>query len=279
VPLRQTPFGPKRHIWFLRLSIMGVALFTFAFGSLFRQTDYLLMWWSITSAIFVGGAGAAIIGGLYWSKGTVEAAWAAMLTGSILGFGGILLEQLDPRFPFNGQEVSFAVSLLASAVYIGVSMLTCRQDFNMDRMLHRGVYATVARAVGDEVALSAARKETIVEKLIGIDDNFTRGDKWLAWSVFVWAILLFFVFLIATIWNLVAPWPLWAWSDYWLVSAICIPIFLTLVMAVWFTAGGLHDMRDFFRHLRTQKINTRDDGTVVDHQNLDENEAESRLAK
>jgi hypothetical protein len=38
-------------------------------------------------------------------------------------------------------------------------------------------------------------------------------------------------------------------------------------------------MRDFFRHLRAQKVNFRDDGTVVNHQNLDESVLEREAPK
>jgi SSS family solute:Na+ symporter len=45
LPLRKKPFGPRQHILILRLSILGVALFAFLFGSLVRQTEYVYMWW------------------------------------------------------------------------------------------------------------------------------------------------------------------------------------------------------------------------------------------
>ena len=34
-------------------------------------------------AVYVGGAGAAIIGGLYWKKGTTAGATSALFTGSV----------------------------------------------------------------------------------------------------------------------------------------------------------------------------------------------------
>ena len=45
---------------------------------------------------------------------------------------------------------------------------------------------------------------------------------------------------------------------------------MTSVTAVWFTWGGVRDIRDLFKRLKSQKINDLDDGTVVGHQNLDE---------
>ncbi len=101
MPLRKKPFTPQEHIKALRWSITGVAVFGFVFSLLFRQTQYILMFFAITGAIFIGGAGAVIIGGLYWNRGTTAAAWTAMLLGSTLAVSGIVLQQ----FPFHRTTV------------------------------------------------------------------------------------------------------------------------------------------------------------------------------
>jgi SSS family solute:Na+ symporter len=270
LPLRKKPFGPRQHILILRLSILGVALFAFLFGSLVRQTEYVYMWWSITIAIFVGGAGAAIIGGLYWKKGTTAGAWTALLTGSVLAVGGIILRLIyGNRFPLNPQEISFYTSLIAIFLYVAVSLLTGGEDFNMDRMLHRGRYAELAPLLGDEV--NAPRKGKVTwGRLIGLDEHFTRGDTWIAGSLFAWNMLWFTLFVVGTAWNLIAPWPDSTWSLFWHISAVGLPVFISIVTAIWFTWGGLRDIRALFRHLRLQKANHLDDGTVVGHENRDE---------
>jgi SSS family solute:Na+ symporter len=270
VPLRKRPFEPRQHVRMLRLAMAGVGVFAFIFGSLFRQTEYIMMWWAVTQAIYVGGAGAAIIGGLYWKKGTAAGAWAGLWTGSTLSVGGILVREIyGSRFPLNGLQISFYATLIAMLSYTLVSLVTCREDFNLDRMLHRGAYARVQDLAHAEVATVAGRR-TWLEKLIGLDDEFTRGDRWIAGSCFAWGAGWLAVLLVGTIWNLVAPWPERVWSEFWHVSAIGLPVFLSVVTCVWFTWGGLHDMRELFRRLRAEKVNPLDDGTVVDHQNLDE---------
>jgi hypothetical protein len=40
------------------------------------------------------------------------------------------------------------------------------------------------------------------------------------------------------------------------------------VTLVWFTIGGLIDLRAFFHALKTMKRDARDDGRVVAHHNL-----------
>ncbi len=272
VPLRRKPFGPRQHIRALRISILGVALFAFLFGSLFQQTEYIIMWWAVTTAIYVGGAGACIIGGLYWKKGTTAGAWAALLAGSGLSVGGILLRQIHGEaFPLNGIQVSFFATLIAIALYVIVSLLTCREDFNMDRMLHRGKYAALRQIVDEQsVDASSGKRRVSWGKLIGFDENFSLGDKWIAGSLFVWSLFWFGVFAIGSLWNLIAPWPASVWSAYWHLAGIGIPVFICFVTAIWFGWGGLLDIRRLFKKLAAQKINHLDDGTVVGHQNLDE---------
>ncbi|MFA7344840.1 MAG: hypothetical protein WC003_11080 [Terrimicrobiaceae bacterium] len=273
VPLRRKPFSPKAHIRLLRGSVIGVALTAFIFGSLFRQMEYVAMWWAVTGAIYVGGAGAVIIGGLYWKKGTTAGAWAALLTGSSLSVGGIVARLiLDEKFPLNGMEVSFYACLAAIAVYVVVSLLTCREDFNMDRMLHRGAYAKIKERGGDQQEMGPAvhRRISFLGKILGYDENFTRGDKWITGSLFAWSMIWFGTFVSGSLWNLLAPWPLEVWSAFWHFQAVGIAILVAVATSVWFTWGGLRDIRDLFRRLRSQSVNHMDDGTVVGHQNLDE---------
>ena len=272
VPLRRKPFTPGQHIFILRLAIFGVALFALLFGSLFRQTDYIYMWWNVTSAIFIGGAGSVIIGGLYWKKGTTAGAWTAMLTGSGLSVAGIVAHEIfGNAFPLNGTQVSFGASLIAIAVYIAVSLLTGGEDFNMDRMLHRGKYA-----LPDSNRPAPGTKRVTWGKLIGLDDNFTVGDRWIAGGLFGWNILWFVIFVFGSVWNLISPWPDSAWSVFWHIAAVGLPVFISVVTAVWFTWGGVRDIRALFRHLRLQKVDHRDDGTVVSHRNLDEKSTPSK---
>ncbi len=68
-------------------------------------------------------------------------------------------------------------------------------------------------------------------KIIGIDEHFTTGDKWLAGGLFGWSMLWFGVFVVGTVWNLIAPWPISVWSHFWFVVGIGIPVAFTLITA------------------------------------------------
>ncbi len=272
VPLRKRPFGTKQHIKILRRSIFGVAAFVFLFGAFFPQTEYIMMWWAVTMAIYVGGAGSVIIGGLYWKKGTTQGAWAALLTGSGLSVGGIIVRLIFREdFPLHGMQISFFASVIAAVVYVVVSLLTCKEDFNMDRMLHRGDYEKITEAVGGTLAGEQAFvKKGIFARILNFNSHFTLADKWITGGLFGWSMLWFGTFVIGSIWNLIAPWPNEVWKTFWHITGIGIPVFMSLVTAIWFTWGGTRDIFALFRSLKKEQINELDDGTVVGHQNLDE---------
>jgi Na+/proline symporter len=272
VPLRKKPFERELHIRLLQVSVTGVAVFAFLFGCLFQQTQYVVMWWAVTTAIYVGGAGATIIGGLYWKKGTTAGAWAALFAGAILSVSGIVAQQLyKGRFPLNGLQVSFYATIAAIIIYVIVSLLTKREDFNMDRMLHRGEYAVVKDVAGEAVPLPPTTKRKITwGKLIGVDQEFTLRDRCIGGGFIVWGMFWFGVVVVGTVWNMIAPWSLAVWSVFWHVVGFGIPVAVSVVTSIWFIWGGIRDMRSLFRRLRQERVNDLDDGTVVGHQNLDE---------
>jgi SSS family solute:Na+ symporter len=265
VPLRKEPLTPRQHIRWLRLSMSGVALFAFFFGALFRQTEYIQMWWAVTMAIYVGGAGSVIIGGLYWSKGTSAGAWTALIAGSTLATGGILIRQVyGERFPLNGTQISFFSTLTAIALYVAVSYLTCRQEFNMNRMLHRGRYALATEGA------PVAKPKFSWSDAIGISENFSPFDKLITVVLFVWSMSWFGVFALGTVWNLISPWPASVWSTFWYLVGIWIPMLWALVGTGWFIWGGVTNIGELFVRLRQEKPNALDNGMVVNHRNLDE---------
>lgn len=288
LPRLKTAPSSQQHIRLLRHCITGVAVFAFCFGVLFRQTQYIVMWWTITTAVYVGGAGAAIIGGLYWKKGTTAGAWAAVIAGSVLSGGGIIanmllgdaflsdwshstlaifgLENLLPGFALNGMQISFFATLVSITLYIAVSLATCRHDYPLNKLLHR-----------DELALDAmggpviAKKSWSFARIVGIDGDFTRSDKWITGSLFVWVVGWFSVMLLGTGWNLlgqtalvpwIKPWSNGAWLGFWHVTVIGLPVLITVVTGLWFTWGGIHDIRALFRSLKTYQIDDTDNGTV-----------------
>ncbi len=265
MPFRSRFLPVGQHLVWLRLGVIGVALFAFGFGALFRQTEYVMMWLQVTTAIFLGGAGSAIIGGLYWSRGTTPGAWAGMLTGSLLSVGGITVRILDASFAWNGMEIAFTAALAAIFVYVAVSLLTCRQPYDMDQLLHRGAFAVEAESGGMGAPLG---RGSSISCIIGIDDSFPRRDRWIAHAIFWWSAGWFLVMLVGTILELFVPFSEDTWAVYWQWAAIRIPVAVACLTCVWFVAGGLRDLFSYFSFLRHKRVDVLDDGTVTHNPQL-----------
>lgn len=267
MPLRRKPLSPKQHINLLRCAIVGVALFAFVFGAMFPLIEYVQLWFGITQAIFTGGAGAAIIGGLYWSRGTSAGAWTGLLIGSVLSVGGICTrlycqKVLGHEFFLNPIQIGFFSSLVAVGGYVVVSLLTCTAPHNMDRLLHRGLYAVAADADAQPPAEQAKRGNWLY-RLIGIDQHYTRSDRWITLSLAGWSMFWFAAFVVGSIVQFWRPFSNETWANYWFVVAICLPLLIAVATTIWFTIGCWLDMREFFRRLREEPVDSSDDGRVT----------------
>jgi len=255
MPLRKKPLTPKQHMFLLRCSIGGVAAFIFCFSMVFTLTEHIRMFFAITGAIYLGGAGSCIIGGLYWRRGTTEAAWSAMITGAVLAVAGVVVRQIDPDFPLDGQHMSFFAAMAAITVYVVVSLLTGRKKFNLDRMLHRGPYGIQEDAVEGDTDVAAHWR------WLGINKEFTRWDKRIYIGSVVWILLWGLVFLVGTAWGLFGDIPDESWTAFWYFM-VCMGLSLILVTTTWLLIGGLRDVKDMFSRLRTMARDDMDDGTV-----------------
>ncbi|AHF90630.1 sodium:solute symporter [Opitutaceae bacterium TAV5] len=282
LPLRKKPLPPRVHMWVLRLSILSVAAFAFTWSLVFPLHDYIYMYFQITGAIYLGGAGAVIIGGLYWKRGTAGGAWAAMITGSVLAVSGIVLRNivwpsllpgwreaspdywlwnsLPEAFPFNGMQMSFGAACAAMAAYVTVSLLSKTPPANMDKLLHRGKYAVAGEHIR-QPRLSPNRR-TWWQRL-GVGPEFTRGDKVIYVLKISWAMFFVLVFLIGTAINCFWPVPDSAWEQWWGFK-VGITIVAGLITVVWFLWGGFRDLAVMVRMLRTTARNASDDGTVTE---------------
>jgi SSS family solute:Na+ symporter len=306
LPNKKKPFTPKRQIWALRLSILFVAVFAWFFSMLFSQTTYILMFFQLTGAVAFSWCGALILGGLYWKRGTSEAAMATVIVGATLAILGFLAERYWPdaiypwlsvhapgflawfktsleglgdtikiaawkvtpeHFPITGQEVAFLTSVASLAVYVVVSLFTSREPFNMDRMLHRGQYRHAEAA---EVVFTGTIPKW-QRTFLGIDEQYTRGDRWMAWSVFLWSMLNFGLFVFAAGYNLfIERWSAKGWFVWWQWNSVYILAIVGAVTTVWFTWGGLRDLGRLFRSLSAHQRNVLDDGRVIGHISADD---------
>lgn len=327
IPFKGITLSPDQHVAWLRRSIIGVALFGFIFSIVYPPTMNIYFFFAITGTIWLGGAGAVIIGGLYSRKGTTAGAYCAVILGIIVGCGGVIISNIDHNFPLNGQSQYGLTMLAASLVYIIVSQLAVRdwpkklaasiaitlglsalavsqaalfkhfflfakldeqvpvvkgtlisvivlslftlvvalvsrtgqKEFDLDKMLHRGAYS-------DKSSEELARQSHVPvwQKLLGITGEFTLGDKFLAGGLLLWNLGWFTCFVIFSILNVTMPGRFdtnW-WAGFWHFYMM-LAIGLSIPAIIWFTVGGIIDLRGLFHILGTADRDSSDDGTVT----------------
>ena len=232
-----------------------MAVFIFFFSLIFQQSQHILLFFAITGAIFAGGSGAVIIGGLYWKRGTAAAAWAAMITGSSIAVGGIIIHQLKADFFINGQ-MFWAIGMFASSlIFVLVSLLGKRRVHDMDRLLHRNRFAIEGETKVVEKVPSRGWK------ILGMGKEFTRFDKFIYIANYIWTGGWTIVFIIGTVYNLSHEVSNEAWMAFWKYY-MYIQLGLAIIVIFWFTIGGFKDIKVMVHRLRTMKRDDSDDGFV-----------------
>ncbi len=297
MPIRQRPFEPKTHLLILRLAILGVSIFAFIFSMLYTPTDAILPFMMITAAIFVGGSGAVLIGGLYWKRGSTLGAWMALITGGLTATAAILIpliwrtytlfiwridcaewivnSEIIPfsnaistflshdKFPIDGAWMTLFTMAIASSAYVVGSMVS-RTSFNLDKLLHRGAFAIQDDQVQiDEPPSVHAR----LWKLFGMGKEFTMKDKILVVITYAWTFswtaffivitLLHFIFMTFGIPSFADSW----WIEFWEIY-IWLNLGIGLVVTIWFSIGGTRDLLYMFKKLSSTERDDSDNGFV-----------------
>ena len=257
LPFKKKPLSQERHLKWLKISIFGTAAFSFFFSIFFPLKEYILMYMRITGAIYMGGAGSMILGGLYWKRGTTAGAWAGMCVGSFLSIAGIIIKIIWPEFPLNGVEVSFGAMILGIISYVGVSMLTCKESFNMDKLFHRGKYSDHPE---DHLISNKSTKIGFMTRL-GITDEFTTGDKAIYFIKIAWIMFWVTCFVVGVFINLAHDVSDDAWAKWWLFR-IEVTVIVGIATFIWFSIGGMKDVVTLFKLLKISKHDDADDGRV-----------------
>ena len=304
IPFFKKPPSPRLHVWLLRITSIAVGVF-FVIASIFMaQLDYINLFVTTVCSMWMGGCGPVMIFGLYSRFGTTIGAWTSLLTGMFLSFATILVQRnwanavypflqrrgwvdgvgnflekasqpLNPyvvwkmdavKCPINSYEFYFMTMLITLTLYIVVSDFTCKKNFNLERMLHRGKY----NLDGENKTREPWTLRNIFSKLVGITPEYTTGDKAIAWAFFGLAFVYEFAlaFLAVLIWNLISPWPIQWWGRYYFIVRVCVPGAMAAISTVWFGIGGVRDLIQMFRDLSARKINHLDNGQVEGHVSL-----------
>ena len=275
MPFREKPFNKEEHIRALRYSIFGVAIFIFIFSLVFDQNQEIALYFAVTFAIFAGGVGAVIIGGLYWDRGTTEGAWAAMIIGAAIAVTGTIMPQISESWLMESGATAWLKNLIlrlkeingikfyglsmafSSLSYIVVSLLTFKEKTNMDKLLNRGEYS-----IKEEKKIVDKNVKT-VWRVFGIGNEFTIEDKITYLVSYVWNIFFTVVFVIGTVYNLSNSVSDDSWMVYWKYQ-VYINVVFSFVIIIWFSIGGFIDIKKMLSSLSSTQRDHQDSGWVSD---------------
>ncbi|MCQ2396293.1 MAG: sodium:panthothenate symporter [Lentisphaeria bacterium] len=228
LPFLPKGLTPKQHIWMIRWVAIAIGVFFFFGSKYMSQLDYIQFFVQMATAMWLAGCCPVMVFGLYWKKGTTQAAWTALVTGMLMSFAYILLQRnwadyvypflekadmvefcdkalhilsapfgtwivwkMHPiNFPVNSVEFNFFANVSTILLYIVVSYCTCKVPFNMDRMLHRGEYADP----NEHKNLSHDWSfKGIFKTIIGITPEYTKGDKVISYALFAHSFIYSFL--------------------------------------------------------------------------------------
>lgn len=298
LPMFKGHLPQSKHLLYLRLMTIGVAVFFLIVSLFFAQLDYINMFTTIMCSLWLGGAGPIMVFGLYSRFGNLTGAWCAIIFGSGTSLIGLILQRtwaltvypflermgwveglnnflvavsspfnpwiewsMDPvKFPINSFEIYFISMILSVGGYVIGSYLTYK-PYDLDKLLHRGKYADGPEPVKEKWTL-----RNIFSKIIGITPEYTRGDRIIAYSVFFYSVVyrVGIVFFAIVIWNAIWPWPNSWWTVNFFITTLLIPGIVGVISTIWFMIGGSIDAIQLFRDLKKRVEDPNDNGQILD---------------
>lgn len=297
LPMFKGHLPQAKHLLYLRLMTIGVAVFFLIVSLFFAQLDYINMFTTIMCSLWLGGAGPIMVFGLYSRFGNLTGAWCAIIFGSGTSLAGLILQRtwaltvypflekmgwveglnnflvtvsspfnpwiewsMDPvKFPINSFELYFISMILSVGGYVIGSYLTYK-PYDLDKLLHRGKYADGPEPVKEKWTL-----RNIFSKIIGITPEYTRGDRIIAYSVFFYSVVysVGIIFFGIVIWNAIWPWPHSWWTVKFFITTLLIPGIVGVISTVWFMIGGSIDAIHLFRDLKKRVEDPNDNGQIL----------------
>ena len=320
LPFFKKPPSPRFHLAMFKGLALTIGILFWCGSSFFAQLDYISMFVTIFTSLWVAGAGAVVTLGLYWRRGTTAGAYAAIISGGGLSLAAILIQRnwasavypwlaahgweagvrhfleivsrpFNPwidwavsdalwpvKFPINSIEVSFIAGMAAAILYVVISLLTCREPFDLDRMLHRKPSVEIDNEGAPDRAMKGAAQmdarpslgRRMLNHLVGITPEFTRGDRIIAWAGFFKHMVIdwFVFFLLFSVVAKFFGWGVREWTIRGFIMWLAYPITLNICTTVWFTWGTIVDLKRLFHDLAARKRNDLDNGMVEGHVSL-----------
>jgi len=130
-PLKKKPFSRKQHILVLRIFVILIGIFIFFFGVYYKPSETIVVFQMLSGTIYLAGASAILIFGVYWRRGNAYGAYSALIAGAAVPI-------INHIYHVVGDLMGGILAyVIAMAVYIGVSLLTKNPRLDLEKMLNR----------------------------------------------------------------------------------------------------------------------------------------------
>ena len=143
----------------------------------------------------------------------------------------------------------------SALVYVAISLLAPR-PFDLDALLKR------KDDVKHKESVVLAKRGWRTWLKLGLDNpEFTPRDKALYVLSYIWTGVQLSLFIIGTTIALTIGIDKGFWLEFWKVYVLVL-LALSVVVIVWFTIGGLKDLRKMTAALKSMQRDHEDDGQV-----------------
>ena len=103
-------------------------------------------------------------------------------------------------------------------------------------------------------------------KIFLMGEEFTKTDKIIYLLNYAWTGLWTIVFIVGTIYNLSNDVSNTSWMNFW-KNYLYVHIVFSIFIIIWFTLGGLNDLKVMLTKLKTDYRDHQDDGWVTKEKN------------
>jgi SSS family solute:Na+ symporter len=122
LPLRKTPLPAHRQVWLNRVINAGTSAFVLFWGVWYNVPGPIYFYLNITATLFLSGALACVIGGLFWKRANEMGAFLAMLLGASTSVAGLIW-----KLPTNYAGIA-AFALAALGMVVGSLLMPPKEN-------------------------------------------------------------------------------------------------------------------------------------------------------
>ena len=101
---------------------MAIGLFLLVWGIWYELPDSVWTYMAVSGTIYLSGAGAALVGGIYWRGASTAGAWAALL-GGLVAVSGLFLDSINGWLKSAGASLELTGNSLGLFNFIFCAVL------------------------------------------------------------------------------------------------------------------------------------------------------------